>query len=303
MKIFSIIVSHNGIQWYDSCFNSLRQSDVPVQIIVIDNASSDGTVEYIKTNYPEIILIESKDNLGFAKANNIGLRYALDHGGDYVFLLNQDAWLNQTDTISKLIQIYNQNPDYAILSPLQLYGSGKKIEHETLMYFARAAKTEDDFISDLYFNRLKNLYAVPFACAVCWLLPVKTLKEIGGFDPIFYHYGEDDNYIQRVKYFGYKVGICPKVSVSHDIEQREKIYRDDNLDWKKYLLMNLCDINNKLNIEKLLRRKFRVIIIQCLRLNKKLLQKSIPEYRYLKEMKEAITISRNQNKTKQANWL
>jgi GT2 family glycosyltransferase len=291
------------MQWYDRCFSSLYQSQIPVKIIVIDNASSDETVNYIKKNHPEIILIESKENLGFAKANNLGLKYALEHEADYVFLLNQDAWLNQTNTISALIEQSKSNSDYAVLSPLQLYGSGNKIEQEVLMYFARNAKSNDDFISDLYFNRLKDVYTTPYTCAVCWLLPITTVKNIGGFDPLFYHYGEDDNYIQRVKYWGYKIGICPKVSISHDIEDRTKEYRGDNLDWKKYLLINLGNINHEFNIQKLLKKKFKTLFIQGVRLNRKLLKSSYPEYIYLKKIKDALKYSRQQNKMKQANWL
>jgi len=303
MKIYAIIVTHNGMQWYDRCFHSLQQSEVPVQIIVIDNASSDETVNYIKKKYPEIILIDAKENLGFAKANNLGLKYALEHAADYVFLLNQDAWLNQTNTISALIEQSKSNSDYAVLSPLQLYGSANKIEQEVLMYFARNAKSNDDFISDLYFNRLKDLYTIPYACAVCWLLPISTVKNIGGFDPLFYHYGEDDNYIQRVKYWGCKIGICPKVSISHDVENRTKEYRENNLDWRKYLLISLGDINSELNIHKLLKAKWKTVLIQVIRLNKKLLKQSYPEYKYLKGIRSALINSRTHNKEKKANWL
>ena len=70
MKIFSIIVTYNGMRWYDRCLGSLRNSELPVETIVIDNASSDDSVNYIKANFPEVHLIESNENLGFAKANN-----------------------------------------------------------------------------------------------------------------------------------------------------------------------------------------------------------------------------------------
>ena len=303
MKIYAIIVTYNGMQWYDRCLGSLQQSTIPVQIIVVDNASSDNTVEYIKQNYPDVILIESKENLGFAKANNLGLRYAIDNEADYVFLLNQDAWINQPETIATLVEQSKANPEYAVLSPLQLYGSGNKIEQEVLAYFARNSKTNDDFISDLYFNRMKTLYNVPYVCAVCWLLPISTVKNIGGFDPLFYHYCEDDNYIQRIKYFGYKIGICPKVSISHDIEHRMKEHRDVNLDWKKYVLLNLANINADYDIDKLLKNRLKIIIVQIIRLNRKLLKKSYPEYKYIKKIKSALIHSRTQNKIKQANWL
>jgi len=291
------------MQWYDRCFGSLLQSEVPVNIIVIDNASSDNTVDYIKKKYPDITLIESNENLGFAKANNIGIRNALDNNADFVFLLNQDAWLNQTNTIAVLIEQSKLHPEFGILSPMQLYGSAKRIEKEVISYFARNANAIQDFVSDAYFNRVKELYEVPFACAVCWLLPIKTIREIGGFDPIFYHYGEDDNYIQRVHFFGYKIGICPKVSVCHDIENRSDNYRDENLDWKKYLLLNLADIRQEINIRKILNTKLKTFLLQILRLNKKLLKKTYPEYKYIRDIQSELIHSREQNKIKQPNWL
>ena len=110
VKVFVIVVSYKGHRWYERCFSSLRESTIPIKTIVIDNASNDGTVEYIKSHFPEILLIESNENLGFGKANNRGLRYALDNGCDYVFLLNQDAWI-EPDTLERLLDIHSRHPE------------------------------------------------------------------------------------------------------------------------------------------------------------------------------------------------
>ena len=110
VKLFVIVVTYKGKQWYDRCFVSLRESTLPVQTIVVDNASNDGTVEYIRAHFPEIHLIESKENLGFGRANNLGMRCALDQGCDYVFLLNQDAWV-EPDTFEKMVAIHQQHKE------------------------------------------------------------------------------------------------------------------------------------------------------------------------------------------------
>lgn len=289
------------MKWYDRCFGSLRHSTVPVIPVVIDNASSDRSVAYIREHFPEAVVIEAGENLGFAKANNVGMRYALDHGADYVFLLNQDAWLVQDDCLSQMITIVKTHPEFAILSPMQLYGDGEQIVYESKIY---AAKNErQDWISDSYFNRLKNLYEVQYVCAASWLMPVNTLKMIGGFDPLFYHNGEDDNYMQRVHYHGMKVGVCPKVNVCHDCGGRPKDYNAVTLDWRKYLLINYCNINMNVDFDALLKSKRKTIFFQCLRMNRKLLKISVPEYNYLSEMKQKIEQSRAQNKMKGENWL
>lgn len=300
-SIFAIIVTFNGMRWLERCFGSLRDSTMPVTPVVIDNGSTDGSVAFIREHFPEAVVMEAGENLGFAKANNLGMRYALDHGADYVFLLNQDAWLVQANCLPQMIGIAERHPEYALLSPMQLYGDGQQIVYESKQYAARNEK--NDWISDAYFNRLMDLYEVDYVCAASWLMPVNTLRTIGGFDPLFYHNGEDDNYMQRVHYHGLKVGVCPKVNVCHDCGGRTKDYNADTLDWRKYLLIQYCNINMHVDFDALLRSKRRTIFFQRLRMNRKLLRESLPEYSYLKEMREQIERSRKQNKIKGGNWL
>ncbi|MDE7397344.1 MAG: glycosyltransferase, partial [Muribaculum sp.] len=95
MKILSIIVTYNGMRWIDRCIKSVLDSSISTDIYVIDNFSTDNTVEHIKKMYHRVMVYETNENLGFGKANNIGLKYALDNSYDYVYLLNQDAWIEQ----------------------------------------------------------------------------------------------------------------------------------------------------------------------------------------------------------------
>ena len=91
MKVISIIITYNGSKWVEKCFGSLVKSTHPLKIIAVDNASDDGTPEIIHTKYPEVEVINSEQNLGFGKANNIGLRKALEERADYAFY--KQAWL------------------------------------------------------------------------------------------------------------------------------------------------------------------------------------------------------------------
>ena len=94
MRILVIIVSYNFERWIDRCLGSLRESVHPVDTVVIDNCSSDSTTQLIEQRYPEVRLIKNKENLGFGRANNIGMEIAISEGYDAVFLLNQDAWID-----------------------------------------------------------------------------------------------------------------------------------------------------------------------------------------------------------------
>ena len=91
--ILTIVVTFNGMKWIGRCLGSVRASAVPSDIMVVDNGSDDGTPERVQENFPEAILTRNRENLGFGAANNLGIRFALDHDYRYVYLLNQDAWV------------------------------------------------------------------------------------------------------------------------------------------------------------------------------------------------------------------
>lgn len=214
MKTLVIIVSYNFESWIDRCLGSLRLSEYPVDTIVIDNASQDRTVQRIKKDYPEIRLIESGTNLGFGRANNIGLQIALAEGYTHAFLLNQDAWI-EPDTIGTLTALSEQHPSYGILSPTHLTGKGDKPDPG----FGHYAQIKDR--SQL---PKEELLTLPFVNAAFWMIPVNVLKKVGGFCPLFYHYGEDVDFVNRLHYHHYLLGYSPKVFGYHDREYRPETY-------------------------------------------------------------------------------
>jgi len=304
MKILAIVVTYNGMKWYDRCFTSLKSSTIPVDIFVADNASSDGTVDYIKTNFPAIILYESDINLGFGQANNKGMRYALDNSYDFVFLLNQDAWLARIDSIEQLINSYSKYPEFAIISPIQLYGHGnaiiKSVQKNLIIYDSN----NNDILSDFYLgNQLNNIYPVDYVCAAAWLIPKLILQNIGGFDPLFFHYGEDDNYMHRVVFHGFKIGICPYSSICHDIENRKEDYGGKYNNWEKNFLVNLANINDSLFLNREIFQKFYLSIIKLLTLRFKSAAENFMVAIFILRNKTTIKISRSVNRQTSQNWL
>lgn len=289
MKIFTIIVTYNGMQWYNRCLGSLRDSEIPVETIVIDNASTDETVSYIKEHFPEVCLIESKENLGFAKANNIGMKRALDSGADYVFLLNQDAWVEK-DTLSKLVQTFVENENVGIASPIHLNGE------YTGMDWAFAKCVPDGFISDSYMQKLEPYYPVRFVNAAVWLINAECIRKVGGFDILlFVHYGEDDNYCQRVLYHGYKIIINTTCTACHDREYRvayEEQYRQKNFsDSYRMLKIELGNINEDRDLSSLVREEKKCIVKSIMKFS----------FRQMKEHFRRISIIRQINESRQKN--
>lgn len=211
-SICVIIISYNFEPWIDRCIPSIQASTLPATILVVDNASQDRTCEIIRNRYPEVVLIENKENLGFGEANNIGLRYALGKGFDYVFLLNQDAWLEQ-NALEKLVNVAHQHPEFGILSPIHFNGDG------TALDFGFATYTGFKNLRDieLFSSEIEEF---PFINAAMWLIPTEVIRKVGGFAPIFTHYGEDRNLAQRIRKNGYKIGVVKSASGYHDREAR-----------------------------------------------------------------------------------
>jgi GT2 family glycosyltransferase len=219
-KVAVIIVTYNGINWIDRCLSSVVNSEVMCKVIVIDNGSTDGTQDIVRS-YSDIYFIQSTENLGFGAANNLGIKWALEHNFDYYFLLNQDAWI-ETCTLGNLVRIAENNPDFGLISPIHLNGIGNGFDVRFSTYISPSLNHPDyRFFSDLYTNRIKDFYEVNFINAAAWLITKKCIEKVGLFDSLFYHYGEDENYCQRVRFHKFKIVFCPFAKIYHDRDDRE----------------------------------------------------------------------------------
>lgn len=212
-KVSIIIVTWKGMKWIEKCLNSIRQSNYPATVFIIDNNSPDETPDFIEQNFSEVKITRSNRNLGFGKANNIAIEQAFSEGYDYFFLLNQDAYL-LPDTIENLIKVA-ENGEYGIVSPIHLNGDGSKVD----FYFRDFVIGQcPDFIDQSVTGGNHTIFESDFIPAAGWLLPRKTIKEIGGFDSLFYHYGEDDNFCQRCRYHKRKIVFTTNAFIRHDRE-------------------------------------------------------------------------------------
>jgi GT2 family glycosyltransferase len=306
--IYTIIVTYNGANWINKCIESILSNELSTQIVLIDNNSSDDTVAFVYNNFPSVIVIENKLNLGFGKANNIGISYALRNNADFVFLLNQDAYINKT-TLKDLVALSVQNPNYGIISPIQYNYQGDGVE-EYFKNFIRNNAALDLFTDVVLNKEIGKLYEVPFIQAAVWLLPAKTIYEVGGFDPIFIHYGEDNNYCQRIRYHNYLIGIAPHISAFHfgtkvdkieEIKFSEKYFK--NLD--KKLKVKYADINLDINeyvIDSLKLKIIKLIIKNIVKFNFKNVRGYFKEYILLSSIFKTIFNSRKLNTIKSSHY-
>src|SRR5690554_556217 len=242
-KLVSILMPlYNAEKWLAQTIESvLAQTYFNWELIIVDDGSTDNSYEDAQcfAKKDSRIKVYKQKNKGACAARN----KAFEKGADYVFLLNQDAWV-EVNTIERLIKISNQNKDYFILSPLHVEPGKNRLDGNYLNYLARSKENNllSDFILD---NPLKKVYPVEFVNAAAWLLTKECYEKVGLFDSLFYHYGEDRNYSQRVKYHNGKIGIVPNVNAFHDRDTYNS--RSSSLQSNRFLrkiLIEVADINN-----------------------------------------------------------
>ena len=226
--IYCVIVTYNGMRWIDRCLQSILQSVIPMVAVVVDNGSEDDTVKHIKANYPEVILLPQEENKGFGQANNIGIAYAMQKQATHILLLNQDAAI-QPDALQILLQ---HDDGQHLLTPIHMNGDGSCIDDNFFQNTLLSMQPEKHEVKE-----------VPYVNAACWLLPIEIIRQVGGFNPLFYHYGEDNNYIQRLQYYHFEIRLISDAIVYHDREKHgnEQLYRSGVL-YRKLLLI-ATDIN------------------------------------------------------------
>jgi GT2 family glycosyltransferase len=227
MDITVSIVNWNTRDEIDGCLASLfAQAGVEFEVYVVDNASSDGSAEFIKERYPKVKLIENDSNLGFARAQNQAIH---ESKGRYVMLLNPDTVLPETDTLAKLVSFADSHPDIGILGPkienpdgsLQLsarkfptMGTGLFRRTPLGKLFPNNRFVREYMIWDWKHNETRNVDWVSGAALV---IRREALEDIGPLDPGFFMYCEDVDWGYRAKLHNWKVTYYPMTKVVHQI--------------------------------------------------------------------------------------
>lgn len=227
MEVTIIIVNWNTRDYLDKCLESLiRQKDVKSEIIVVDNFSQDGSVEFVREKYPSVKLIENRSNIGFGAAQNQGFQQAQ---GRYLFVLNPDVVFPEEDILFKIVRFADEHPDYGLIGP--------RIENPdgTLHFSARSFPTLGTgifrrtpigrlFPNNRYVRSYiladwdhREIREVDWLSGAALLLRKSMIDEIGGFDTRFYMYCEDVDLAYRAKQHGWKAVYFPDVTVVHRI--------------------------------------------------------------------------------------
>ncbi|MBW4446674.1 MAG: glycosyltransferase [Spirirestis rafaelensis WJT71-NPBG6] len=209
-----IVLNYNGLRHLQDCFSSLLKLDYPkdkLELMLVDNASKDGSVGYVKASYPQVRIVCNKDNLGFASGNNCGAREAT---GEYIIFLNNDMWVDP-QFVRGLVKAVQSEPGVVSAGAKILNWDGTRIDFAGAIcnYAGYAAQVGFDQPYDPeQFNEIKPML---FACGGAMIVNRQVFLDVGGFDDDYFIYFEDVDLGWRLWLLGYKVVFAPDAITNH----------------------------------------------------------------------------------------
>ena len=210
MKTTVIIPNYNGMQFLEVCLSSLREQKYDFETILVDNASGDDSLLYVRENFPEVQVIAADKNEGFSAAVNRGIKAATT---PYVLLLNNDTRVEK-DFVKKLETALDKKTDYfGIQAKMCMMSEPDRMDDAGDLYCALGwAFAIGKGKPQKNYNRFYPVFA---PCAGAAIYRKEVMEEIGFFDEAHFAYLEDIDIAYRAKIAGYKNGFCPDAVVLH----------------------------------------------------------------------------------------
>lgn len=212
-KVYIIILNWNGFEDTAECLKSIMELDYDnYKVILVDNGSVDGSVEKFNISSPNIKLIKNKNNVGFASANNQGIKYAMEGGADYIWLLNNDTVVPR-DVLTKLVAAFS-SPQTGLASPLIYYYDSPEI----IQFCGSVIDWENKKIKHI--ENLEELAGIDIEenlslWGTALLIQRKVIDEVGYLSEKYFAYHEDEEYCLRVARAGYRSVVVPDARIFH----------------------------------------------------------------------------------------
>jgi GT2 family glycosyltransferase len=221
MDISVVIVNYNVLYFLEQCILSVKAAatNLKVEIIVVDNHSTDGSCDLLLKKYPEVVLIQNKNNVGFSKANNQGVSIAK---GNYVLILNPDTVLGE-DTLNKIFEFAKTKNNLGALGVKLIDGSGKFLPESKRgiptpqvafnKLFAISSKRTGKYYAAHLTENESGVVAVLVGAFM--FLKRSIYLEVNGFDEAYFMYGEDIDLSYKILKKGYQNYYFAETTVIH----------------------------------------------------------------------------------------
>lgn len=215
-KISVITVTYNSERTIKDCLDSVLKYSEATDIIVVDNGSKDETLTVVKHYGKKVTLVEAGENLGFSKANNLGVKSA---DGEYLVFLNPDAMLTKTGDLEYMQKLLEANTDYGMLAPRLIYPDGSP--QPRVRNLPTVLRALQEYILGIkgsyafYEPECETLCEVESVIGACLMIGKDLFNRVGGFDEKYFMYYEDLELCKSVKQLGYEIGFVPDIVVEH----------------------------------------------------------------------------------------
>ncbi len=230
MKVITVVLCFNAKKYIGACLDSLKK--IKTDIILVDSGSSDGSVDFLETNYSELKLIETNINLGYAGGNNVGLRYALEHKYDFVWIVNPDIVVD-TKALDEALKVMTKDPKTAVVGSKVYFAPGyefhknrysKKELGKVIWYAGGVNDWKNVFAVHFGINEVDNSQfdkekTIGFATGSSMLIKCEALKKVGILNEKYFLYFEENDLCQRLLKFGYQIMYAPRSKVWHKVGQ------------------------------------------------------------------------------------
>lgn len=213
-KISIIIPNYNGQKYLGDCIDSLHRLNFPrdnYEIIVVDNASSDNSCEFIFSTYPDVVLIRAGKNLGFASGCNLGIKHS---SGEYIVLLNNDTAVDP-DWLNELVAVADRDEDAAIVGSKLLFKHNPHVIQNAMSYLSNSGDGGDVGSYQPDEGQYDTTREVMAVCGASMLIKRTLIEEIGALDEDFFAYYEDLDLCYRTRLYGKKIVFAAKSVVYH----------------------------------------------------------------------------------------
>lgn len=224
-RISAVVVSYNTRELTLAAIASLgADARDDMEVLVVDNASRDGSAEAIRQRFPRACVMESGENIGFGRANNMAFDEAQ---GEYVLLLNSDAHFSRPEDVDQLAAVLDREPRVGIVGPRLVDEAGRlepsarrfpgairEFVHRTgLSWFLPRRLRARWLLADCWTHQGER--DVDWLTGACLLVRRRVIATAGGFDPQIFMYGEEQEWCHRVMQAGWRIRFDPVVSVVH----------------------------------------------------------------------------------------
>jgi GT2 family glycosyltransferase len=220
--VYIIVLNYCSAEDTLECVEAIRKIGYPhVRLLVIDNGSPDGSGRRLEKNIPPHEFIGLSENIGYAGGNNVGLHRALQEGAEYVFIVNPDVRL-LPDSIQAYVDVMESDASIGALNPLQVMPDKETIDKKFLECVLRGV-TDRNSVKSL---GPSEVWEVRSLFGASLMLSRSALERVGGFDPLYFAYGEEQDLCRRIRYHGLRLVVTSKSPVVH-LRTREKAGMDD----------------------------------------------------------------------------